>query len=134
MLTSQALTATRLIGAIILAGLTAAAPVAGSSSTRAAEAVAASSAAGATVRIDNFTFAPATLTVPVGTTVTWVNADDLPHTIAAKDRRFKSKALDTDDTFAHTFSTPGRFEYFCSLHPHITGTIVVEPAAATPSS
>ena len=117
-----------LLATAMLAGLLAAvvAVVAGSSPVHAA---AATASAEATVKIDNFTFAPATLTVPAGTTVTWLNEDDLPHTIADKDRRFKSKALDTDEAFAYTFSTPGRFEYFCSLHPHMTGTIVVEPAA-----
>ena len=80
--------------------------------------------------IDNFTFAPARLTVPVGTTVTWLNEDDIPHTVAATNRQFKSKALDTDDSFAFTFTVPGTYEYFCSLHPHMTGTVVVVPEGA----
>jgi plastocyanin len=82
----------------------------------------------AVIKIDNFTFGPPTLTVPVGTTVTWVNEDDIPHTVAATDRLFKSKALDTDDRFTYTFSAPGSFEYFCSLHPHMVGTVIVQPA------
>jgi plastocyanin len=86
----------------------------------------------AQVKIDNFTFAPQRITVKAGTTVTWINEDDIPHTVAASSRLFKSKALDTEDTFSFTFTTPGSFEYFCSLHPHMTGTIVVE--AATGSS
>jgi plastocyanin len=77
------------------------------------------------VRIDNFTFSPPMLTVSVGSTVTWLNADDIPHTIAANDRSFRSKALDTDDHFSFTFTAPGDYDYFCSLHPHMTGRIVV---------
>ena len=78
-----------------------------------------------TVKIDNFTFAPAQLTVKPGTTVTWLNADDIPHTVVATDKAFRSKALDTDDTFAFTFTTPGTYEYFCSLHPHMKAAVVV---------
>src|SRR6184192_2056533 len=74
------------------------------------------------------TFAPPSLTVKTGTTVTWSNEDDIPHTVASSTRVFKSKALDTDDSFSFTFTEPGRYEYFCSLHPHMTGKIVVEPA------
>jgi plastocyanin len=81
------------------------------------------------VKINDFQFAPARLTVKAGTTVTWRNKDDIPHTITSTTRAFKSKALDTDDIFAFTFIEPGSYEYFCSLHPHMTGTIVVEPAA-----
>ena len=80
------------------------------------------------VTIDNFVFEPARVTVKVGTTVTWTNHDDIPHTVAAKDRAFKSKVMDTDESFAFTFATPGEYSYFCSLHPHMTGTIVVEAA------
>ena len=80
------------------------------------------------VRVDNFTFAPSNLTVKAGTTVTWRNEDDIPHTIASSARLFKSKALDTDDSFSFTFQEAGSYEYFCSLHPHMTGKIVVEPA------
>ena len=81
----------------------------------------------ARVKIANFTFAPKRLTVKVGTTVTWSNDDDIPHTIASAVGQFKSRALDTDDSFSFTFMQPGSYEYFCSLHPHMTGTIVVEP-------
>ena len=78
------------------------------------------------VTIDNFVFSPERVTVKVGTTVIWTNRDDIPHTVAAKDRTFKSKVMDTDESFAFTFSTSGEYTYFCSLHPHMTGTIVVE--------
>jgi plastocyanin len=77
------------------------------------------------VRIDNFTFAPARLTIPTGTTVTWTNRDDVPHTVVADARQFKSPALDTDDRFSHTFTKSGTFPYFCGVHPHMTGTIIV---------
>ena len=84
-----------------------------------------------TVTIDNFTFAPQRLTVKRGTTVTWTNRDDIPHTVTAVDMQFRSKALDTDDSYSFTFTTPGTYAYFCSLHPHMTGTIVVESGAAS---
>jgi plastocyanin len=80
------------------------------------------------VKIDNFTFSPARITVQAGTTVTWDNGDDIPHTVTSSTKMFKSKVLDTADKFSFTFATPGVFEYFCSLHPHMTGTIVVEAA------
>ena len=81
----------------------------------------------ATATIDNFTFAPDRLIVKAGTTVTWRNEDDIPHTVASETRLFKSSALDTDDTFSFTFTEPGSYAYFCSLHPRMTGTVVVEP-------
>jgi plastocyanin len=85
-------------------------------------------AATSAVSIDNFTFTPQTLTVKADTTVTWNNKDDIPHGIAADKNAFpKSKALDTDDKFAFTFTTPGTYKYFCYVHPHMTGTIVVQP-------
>jgi plastocyanin len=82
-----------------------------------------------TISIDNFTFGPATLTVKTGGSVTWVNKDDIPHAIASATSAFtKSKALDTDDTFSFTFTTPGTYKYFCYLHPQMVGSIVVEAA------
>jgi plastocyanin len=77
------------------------------------------------VTIDNFTFAPAELKVKVGDTVTWSNHDDIPHTVVSAGK-FRSKALDTDDAFSFTFTTAGEYPFFCSLHPHMTGTIKVE--------
>lgn len=81
----------------------------------------------ATVVIDNFTFTPDTLKVAVGTTVTFTNLDDLPHSVVSAERppRFKSKPLDTDDSFTFTFDKPGEFTYFCGLHPHMKGVVVV---------
>ena len=84
-------------------------------------------AADAQVKIANFTFEPPLLTVKVGTTVTWVNDDDIPHLVSEKDGKFRSSALDTDATFSQTFKDAGTIEYFCVLHPHMTGKIVVEP-------
>ena len=85
-------------------------------------------AASAAVSVDNFTFGPKTLTVKAGTTVTWTNNDDIPHSIVDKDRKvFRSKALYTGDTFSFTFVNPGNYDYFCGLHPHMTGRVVVEP-------
>jgi plastocyanin len=78
------------------------------------------------VEIDNFAFSPARISVKAGTTVAWLNADDTPHTVASSSKLFKSKVLDTDGSFSFTFTTPGVYQYFCSLHPHMTGTVVVE--------
>jgi Icc protein len=77
------------------------------------------------IALDNFQFTPAHTRVPMGTTVYWTNHDDVPHTVVSTDKRFKSPALDTDQRFAHTFDTPGTYPYFCSLHPRMTGQIVV---------
>ena len=80
------------------------------------------------VKIDNFSFSPPTLTVAAGTTVTWINRDDIPHTVVSSDdpRAFKSKALDTDDRFTFTFTKAGTYSYFCSIHPKMTGKVVVQ--------
>jgi plastocyanin len=78
------------------------------------------------VKIDNFTFNPQQITVKAGDTVTWTNHDDIPHTVTSKTLLFRSKAVDTDDKFSFTFAKPGSYPYFCSLHPHMTGSIVVE--------
>ena len=78
------------------------------------------------VKIDNFSFGPGTLTVPVGTTVTWTNRDDIPHTVVSTDGAFKSKVLDTDEKFSFTFSKAGTFPYFCSIHPKMTGKVIVQ--------
>ena len=85
-------------------------------------------AADAKVQIDQYAFLPQRITVKPGTTVTWTNDDDDSHTVASSSKLFKSKALDTGDKFSFTFTTPGRYDYFCSLHPHMTGAIVVEAA------
>lgn len=82
--------------------------------------------AAAAVTIGNFTFKSQVLTVKAGTTVTWTNGDDIPHTVTSNTGVFKSKVLDTGDRFSFTFAKAGQFGYFCSLHPHMTGTIFVK--------
>lgn len=82
----------------------------------------------ATVQIDNFKFTPPDLTVAAGTTVVWKNADDSPHRIADKKGAYASAALDTDDSYSHTFATPGVYDYICSIHPYMVGKITVKPA------
>jgi plastocyanin len=85
-------------------------------------------AAATEVKIDNFSFGPITITVPVGATVTWINRDDIPHTVVSTDdpKAFKSKVLDTDEKFSFTFSKPGTYPYFCSIHPKMTGKVIVQ--------
>jgi plastocyanin len=84
------------------------------------------SAANVAVKIDNFVFGPQTITVPVGTTVTWTNSDDIPHTAVSTDGVFKSKVMDTDEKFSYTFTKAGTYAYYCSVHPKMTGQIVVK--------
>jgi plastocyanin len=84
------------------------------------------SAPNAEVKIDNFSFGPETLTVPVGTTVTWTNRDDIPHTVVSTDGVFKSKVRDTDEKFSYTFAKAGTYSYYCSVHPKMTGKVVVQ--------
>jgi amicyanin len=85
-------------------------------------------AGGQAVKIDNFTFDPPTLTVAVGTKVTWTNRDDVPHTVTStrKPRLLDSPTLDTDDSFTHVFTAPGTYEYYCTVHPKMTGKIIVK--------
>jgi len=79
------------------------------------------------VKIDNFSFGPATLTVPVGATVTWINQDDVPHTVVSADGKgIKSPVLDTDQRFIHTFAQAGTYAYYCSVHPKMTGKVIVQ--------
>ena len=78
------------------------------------------------VKIDNFVFSPNPLTVSVGSTIRWTNHDDIPHNVVSDDKSFKSKVLDTDETFAYTFTKPGTYTYFCSIHPKMTGKVVVQ--------
>ena len=78
------------------------------------------------VNIDNFSFMPNTLTVPAGTTVTWTNHDDVPHTVVSTKKTFASPALDTDERFSFRFTARGTYPYYCSVHPMMTGTVVVK--------
>ena len=84
-------------------------------------------AATVAVTIDNFTFGPETVTIHPGDAVTWTNRDDIPHTVRADSGSFKCKVMDTGESCTITFKEAGEFKYFCSLHPHMTGTIVVKP-------
>ena len=83
------------------------------------------SAASADVKIDNFSFGPEELSVAVGTTVTWTNRDDIPHTVVSTDGVFKSKVRDTDEKFSYTFTKAGTYPYYCSVHPKMVGKVVV---------
>jgi len=78
------------------------------------------------IKIDNFVFNPPELSIAVGTTVKFVNHDDIPHSVVDKNKAFRSKALDTDDSFTFTFASAGTYDYFCGLHPHMTGKIIVK--------
>jgi plastocyanin len=78
------------------------------------------------VKIDNFVFGPQTITVPVGGTVTWTNSDDIPHTAVSTDGVFKSKVMDTDEKFSYTFTKAGTYPYYCTIHPKMTGKVVVQ--------
>lgn len=82
-------------------------------------------ASDSSVKIDNFTFNPATLNVKPGAIVAWTNEDDIPHSIIAVDGKFHSPALDTGDAFSVTLTDPGAYDYYCGLHPHMKGTIIV---------
>ncbi len=82
-------------------------------------------AQGMEVKVDNFSFSPATLTVPVNSTVSWVNKDDVPHVVAGNDGSFKSKALDTDDKYSYTFTKAGTYSYYCPIHPKMVGKVIV---------
>ena len=105
------------IGAFLVAAMFAAAPKLSANPQQAAT---------AEVKIDNFSFGPGTLTVAPGTTVTWTNRDDIPHTVVSTDSVFKSKVLDTDEKFSYTFTKAGTYPYFCSIHPKMTATVVVK--------
>jgi plastocyanin len=83
-------------------------------------------AANGAVNIDNFVFGPQTITVPVGATVTWTNKDDIPHTSVSTEGVFKSKVLDTDEKFSYTFTKAGTYPYYCTIHPKMTGKVVVQ--------
>jgi len=78
------------------------------------------------VKIDNFSFSPATITVKTGTQIIWMNHDDIPHTVVEENKTFKSKVLDTDEKFTFTFAKPGTYNYYCSIHPKMTAKIVVK--------
>ena len=115
---------------VLIASLTAAAAAGSGGFVTAQKSFAASAqekpASTIEVKIDNFSFGPATVTVPIGTPITWTNRDDIPHTVVSTDKVFKSKVLDTDEKFSYTFTKAGTYPYFCSIHPKMTGQIVVQ--------
>jgi plastocyanin len=113
----------RIVGVVIPVIIAMLLLVAGSSSVTASDQP---SAANVAVKIDNFVFGPQTITVPVGTTVTWTNSDDIPHTAVSTDGVFKSKVMDTDEKFSYTFAKAGTYSYYCSVHPKMTGQVVVK--------
>ena len=100
---------------------------AGSAAAPGVEGQARAQNAAAKITIDNFTFAPAELTISAGTTVTWNNHDDIPHSVVEKNKLFRSKALDTDESYSFTFAQAGTYDYFCGLHPHMVGKIIGKP-------
>ena len=81
-------------------------------------------AATVTITIDNFTFSPETVTIHAGDTVIWTNQDDIPHVVAEKDGKFRSTALDTGESYSRMFSAPGTVDYYCAIHPHMTGSVI----------
>ncbi len=101
--------------------------MAGTQGSQAAPSPQDSAPKGIEIKIDNFSFGPMTLMVTPGTTVTWTNNDDVPHTVVSEDKTtFKSRALDTGEKFSYTFTKPGHYPYFCSVHPKMTAEIVVQ--------
>jgi plastocyanin len=117
---------TAIFGAAVIASLVLASNTLRPRSTTAAQEKSSSSV----VSIDNFSFVPSPLEINAGTQATWINKDDVPHTVVSTDHKFKSQALDTGEKFSFTFEDPGTYEYFCSVHPKMTGKIIVKPAAA----
>ena len=115
------------VGVLLLAGCSASRPTASTSMPMASTSVTppAAPVSGNQVNIDGFAFVPATLTVSAGTTVTWTNRDEEPHTVAASDGSFHSPGMGTGATFTHTFGSAGTFDYVCSIHPMMHGTVVV---------
>lgn len=99
---------------------------AGAAATPAAAAISPAGMKPLDITIDNFSYSPATLTIHAGQSVTWVNHDDVPHTVTANDKSFDSKAMDTDARYTHVFTTPGTYAYFCAVHPHMTAQIIVK--------
>ena len=118
----------RILGTAILGAAAVLALVPANGALRPHSALAAQEKPGSiTVTIDNFSFAPMQLEIKAGTEVTWINKDDVPHTVVSDDHKlFKSRALDTDEKFSFTFKDPGTYEYFCSVHPKMTGKIIVK--------
>jgi plastocyanin len=122
----QRMNTARIFGTVIFAATLFSLPLANSPLQLGPVAAAESKPNATAITIDNFSFAPMQLEIAAGTQVTWTNKDDVPHTVVSIDHKFKSRALDTDESFSFTFQDPGTYEYFCSVHPKMTGKIVVK--------
>jgi plastocyanin len=116
----------RIFGTVIFAATLFSLPLASSPLQLGPVAAGEVKASATAITIDNFSFAPMQLEIAAGTQVTWTNKDDVPHTVVSIDHKFKSRALDTDESFSFTFQDPGTYEYFCSVHPKMTGKVVVK--------
>lgn len=114
------------MGAAVIALLVLPVSVPAAQAKPSAPPVAVAKVAGPKISIENFQFSPTTVTVPVGTTVTWTNNDGELHTVTSSEKVFASAGLDAGEAFSYTFSTPGTYTYYCTLHPHMTGTIIVK--------
>lgn len=124
--TWSALALFAVVAVITISGVWASSGPGGSSAMAQTASQKASTDSAKEVRIDNFAFAPAVLTVKAGTQVTWINHDDVPHTVDSTQGKFKSAALDTDDKFQFRFTEPGEYPFYCRLHPKMTGKIIVQ--------
>ena len=124
-----AMALTAIVSVMTLTGAAASSPSEPQVATPTAQAVATDAPAGsaAEVKIDNFAFTPGMITVKAGTQVTWINHDDIPHTVDSTEGKFKSSAMDTDDKFQFRFTEPGEYQFYCRLHPKMTGKVVVQP-------
>jgi plastocyanin len=122
----QRTNAARIFGTVIFAATLLSLPLVSRPSQLRPVAGAEANPSATAIIIDNFSFAPMQTEIAAGTQVTWINKDDVPHTVVSIDHKFKSRALDTDESFSFTFKDPGTYEYFCSVHPKMTGKIVVK--------
>jgi plastocyanin len=122
----QRRTAASIFGTVIFAAALFSSPLAGGPLRTGPVAAAEAKPNVTAITIDNFSFSPMQIEIAAGTQVTWINKDDVPHTVVSIDHKFKSRALDTDESFSFTFQDPGTYEYFCSVHPKMTGKIVVK--------
>ena len=124
-----AMALTAIVSVMTLTGAAASSPSEPQVATQTNQAVATDAPAGsaAEVKIDNFAFTPGMITVKAGTQVTWINHDDIPHTVDSTEGKFKSSAMDTHDKFQFRFTEPGEYQFYCRLHPKMTGKVVVQP-------
>ena len=124
-----AVTLAAIVSVMTLTGAAASSPSAPQAGTEMAPAAATEGTAGSAVevKIDNFAYTPGTITVKAGTQITWINRDDIPHTVDSTQGKFKSSAMDTDDKFQFRFTEPGEYPFYCRMHPKMTGKVIVQP-------